>query len=178
MRSVPSDSSPRQPACAAPEVPRWFGGTCWWNSLGWRDLDGAVAVGEEVVDLGAVDAGALEGAAELAEELVDALVRLLGVDVERAGDLGDLLGAPEAHLEDQAILGVERIQDLVEDGGGAACELLAFAGRGAVRRIVGGDHEIGHRLVGDQDRPRGARREAEGDRFELAARGGRRVAGG
>src|ERR1043166_3242527 len=108
MRSVPSVSSPRLPARAVPEVPRWFGGTCRWNSLGRRDLHRAVAVREQVVDLLSPDAGTLERGARPAEELVDAFVGLLGVEVQRAGDVGDALSAPEAHLEAQPVLGVER----------------------------------------------------------------------
>ena len=70
---------------------------------------------------------ALQGAAQAGQELVDALVGLLLIEVQIGGDVGDASGVPEAKLKNEAVLRIECGDDFVEHARGGAGGLFAVA---------------------------------------------------
>lgn len=128
-----------------------------------------VGVREEVADVVAADAGAVDGLAQRGDQLIDPLVELLLVEVQRRGDVRDFRGVPEAHLQDDPVLGVHRLHGAVHRRGDGARGALAVLLHHAV---VGGARpgHLGHRVVGDEHRARLAHRQAQVERLDLGAR--------
>src|SRR5258707_10946960 len=91
-----SDRMPR----SVPESPVIVmrGTLCRFSFANQAQPDVLIAVDEEVFDLVAVDAGGFQGRAEAEEELVDALVELLHVEVQGTRDVGHAHGVGEAQF--------------------------------------------------------------------------------
>src|SRR5580765_6329821 len=69
--------------------------------------DVLVAVVEEVGDVGALDAGLLQGYLQALQQLLDALVEFLHIEREDPGDVGDAHGVSDAHAQDDLVFSVE-----------------------------------------------------------------------
>src|SRR5260221_14664569 len=150
-RNEASGSSEGKPVCSicstvlpqsdrrsrsVPEAPvTGVRGPPWWLFLPYQaEGDVLIAVEEEVVDVGAGDAGLLQGHLQADQQLVDAFVEFFHVEREDTGDVGDAHGVGEEHAQDDLVFGVEAGDGLVEGGGGAAGGALALGAHNALRR--------------------------------------------